>query len=97
MVLGKTVLDESGRVILEQGKVILQEGSVITRELLDRLLNWNIRVDLEQSYDRAEKLGIMKQAPRIKGSPAMCLPTDTTRVAAIAQGNSFFGDKLGEP
>ena len=44
MIIGKTVLDEFGRVIVEQGKVILQEGSLLTRELLDRLLNWNIRV-----------------------------------------------------
>lgn len=44
MILGKTVLDEFGRVIVEQGKVILQEGAILTRELLDRLLNWNIQV-----------------------------------------------------
>ena len=44
MILGKTVLDENGRVILEQGKVILQEGTVLTREMLDRLLNRNIQV-----------------------------------------------------
>ena len=62
-----------------------------------RLLNWNIRVDLEQSEARAEKLSIMEPNPHLKGSPAMCLPTSTSRAAAIAQGNSFFGDKLGEP
>jgi two-component system, cell cycle response regulator len=50
MVLGKTVLDESGRVILEQGKVILQEGTLITKELLDRLLQWNIQVIDIQSW-----------------------------------------------
>ena len=44
MIIGKTVLDEFGRVIVEQGKVILQEGTMVTRELLDRLLNWNIRL-----------------------------------------------------
>ena len=48
MVLGKTVLDEYGRVILEQGKVILQENTVLTRDLLDRLRNWNIQaVDIQ--------------------------------------------------
>ena len=50
MVLGKTVLDESGRVILEQGKVILQEGTLITKEMLDRLLQWNIQVIDIQSW-----------------------------------------------
>ena len=44
MIIGKTVLDEFGRVILEQGKVILQEGTMLTRDLLDRLMNWNIQV-----------------------------------------------------
>ena len=50
MVVGKTVLDESGRVILEQGKVILQEGTLITKEMLDRLLQWNIQVIDIQSW-----------------------------------------------
>jgi hypothetical protein len=62
-----------------------------------RLLNWNIRVDLEQSEAGAEKLDIMDRNFRPKGSPVMCLPTDTSRAAAIAQSNEFFGDRLGEP
>jgi len=62
-----------------------------------RLLNWNIRVDLEQSAAKAEKLGIIERNVQPKGSPAMCLATDTTRNAAIAQSNGFFGDNLGEP
>ena len=44
MVLGRTLLNEKGQVILDQGKVILQEGTLITRELIDRLRNWNICV-----------------------------------------------------
>jgi hypothetical protein len=62
-----------------------------------RLLNWNLRVNLEQSEARAEQLGMMNGDPRLKGSPAMCLPTDTPRAKAIAQGNRFFKDTLGEP
>lgn len=44
MVLGRTLLNEKGQVIMDQGKVILQEGTVISRELIDRLRNWNICV-----------------------------------------------------
>lgn len=44
MVLGKTILNEKGQVMINQGKVILQEGTRITRELVDRLRNWNICV-----------------------------------------------------
>lgn len=44
MVLGKTLLNEKGQVFIDQGKVILQEGTVLTRELIDRLQNWNISV-----------------------------------------------------
>ena len=44
MVLGKTLLNEKGQVFIDQGKVILQEGTVLTRELIDRLQNWNICV-----------------------------------------------------
>lgn len=44
MVLGKTILNEKGQVFMEQGKVILQEGTLLTRELIDRLQNWNIWV-----------------------------------------------------
>jgi hypothetical protein len=62
-----------------------------------RLLNWNIRVDLEQPEKRAEKLGIMEGNPRPKGSPMVCLPTDTLRAEAVAKSNYFFGDSLGEP
>jgi hypothetical protein len=62
-----------------------------------RLLSWNIQVDLELSEARAEKLGIVEPKPSLKGSPAMCLPTDTPRPAAVSQINAFFGDKLGEP
>ena len=62
-----------------------------------RLLNWNIRVDLEQSEKRAEALGIMQDNPRPKGSPGVCLPTDTPRADAIAKVNAFFHDNLGEP
>ena len=62
-----------------------------------RLLNWNLRVNLEQSEARAEKLGIMGEKPRLRGSPAMCLPTNTPRADAIARGNAFFKDNFGEP
>ena len=44
MVLGRTLLNEKGQVFLDQGKVILQEGAVISREVIDRLRNWNICV-----------------------------------------------------
>ena len=44
MVLGKTILNEKGQVILDQGKVIFQEGTPITREMVERLRNWNICV-----------------------------------------------------
>jgi diguanylate cyclase (GGDEF)-like protein len=44
MVLGKTILNDKGQVMVDQGKVILQEGTLITPELIDRLMNWNIRV-----------------------------------------------------
>ena len=54
MVLGKTVLDELGRVILERGQVILQEGATLTRELLDRLRNWNIQVVDIQALAQAQ-------------------------------------------
>lgn len=62
-----------------------------------RLLNWNIRVNLEQSEQRAEKLGIINDKSALKGSPMMCLPTNTARADAIAKGNAFFHDNLGEP
>jgi hypothetical protein len=62
-----------------------------------RLLNWNIRVDLEQSEKRAETLGVMEGSPRPKGSPMVCLPTTTLRAEAVAKSNTFFGDDLGEP
>lgn len=44
MILGKTILSEKGQVMLDQGKVIFQEGTLITREMVDRLRNWNICV-----------------------------------------------------
>ncbi len=44
MILGRTVLNEKGQVIMDQGKVILQEGTQVTRELIDRLQNWNVCV-----------------------------------------------------
>jgi len=56
MVLGKTILNEKGQVMIDQGKVILQEGMLITRELVDRLLNWNIGVvDVQVSLPPASK------------------------------------------
>ncbi|MBP2666471.1 MAG: pleD 1 [Firmicutes bacterium] len=56
MVLGKTILNEKGQVMIDQGKVILQEGMLITRELVDRLLNWNIGVvDVQVSLPPAPK------------------------------------------
>jgi hypothetical protein len=62
-----------------------------------RLLNWNIKVDMEQSQARAEKLGILEGNFHPRGSPVMCLPPDTPRATAIAESNEFFGDRLGEP
>ncbi|MHC1761552.1 MAG: diguanylate cyclase [Negativicutes bacterium] len=44
MVLGKTILSEKGQVMLDQGKVIFQEGTPITREMVERLRNWNVCV-----------------------------------------------------
>ena len=44
MVLGKTILSEKGQVMLDQGKVIFQEGTPITREMMERLRNWNVCV-----------------------------------------------------
>lgn len=44
MILGRTLLNEKGQVILDHGKVILQEGTQISRELIGRLRNWNIFV-----------------------------------------------------
>ncbi len=42
--------------MIDQGKVILQEGMLITRELVDRLLNWNIGVvDVQVSLPPASK------------------------------------------
>ena len=42
MMLGKTLLNEKGQVMLDQGKVLFQEGTLITREMIDRLRNWNV-------------------------------------------------------
>ena len=44
MVLGKTLLNEKGQVVMDRGKVLFQEGTLITRELIDRLRNWNVGV-----------------------------------------------------
>ena len=44
MVLGKTLLNEKGQVMMDRGKVLFQEGTLITRELIDRLRNWNVGV-----------------------------------------------------
>ncbi len=65
MVLGRTLLNDKGQVFMDQGKVILQEGTIISRELIDRLRNWNICVvDVQfllppplsgQSSDREER------------------------------------------
>ena len=44
MVLGKTILSEKGQVMLDQGQVIFQEGTPITREMVERLRNWNVCV-----------------------------------------------------
>jgi len=86
------------RQLENQPRVDLQLRASVRSALQQaRLLNWNIMVDLEQSEAAAEKLGIVDKNSRPKGSPVMCLPTDTRRDDAIAQSNEFFGDRLGEP
>ena len=48
MVLGRTLLNEKGQVILDQGKVILQEGTLITRELIREF--WDNLIDNSASF-----------------------------------------------
>ena len=62
-----------------------------------RLTNWNIRVDLEQSFADGKTLGLVTEPTRLTASPSICLPTNTPRAQAVARVNAFFADKLGEP
>jgi GGDEF domain-containing protein len=58
MVLGKTLLNEKGQVVLDQGKVLFQEGTLITREMIDRLRNWNVgAVDVQITCARTAAPG----------------------------------------
>ena len=58
MVLGKTLLNEKGQVVMDRGKVLFQEGTLITRELIDRLRNWNIGVvDIQQNCVKSAAAG----------------------------------------
>jgi hypothetical protein len=86
------------RQLEDQPRVDPQMRAAIRSALQQaRLLNWNIKVDMEQSQARAEKLGILEGNFHPRGSPVMCLPPDTPRATAIAESNEFFGDRLGEP
>jgi hypothetical protein len=62
-----------------------------------RLVNWNIRVDLEMPLAQAEKMGIVRNLAPRRASPSICLPLTTPRAEAIRRVNTFFGDNLGEP
>lgn len=62
-----------------------------------KLLNWNIRVDLEQSIAQAERMGIVRNLAARAASPAICLPMDSRRADAVHRVDAFFGDTLGEP
>jgi len=56
MILGRTMHDEQGKVIMEAGQVILQEGSVLTRQWIDRLIHLNIKwIDIKVPIDRSPK------------------------------------------
>lgn len=58
MVLGKTLLNEKGQVVLDRGKVLFQEGTLITREMIDRLHNWNVgAVDVQITCARTAAPG----------------------------------------
>lgn len=58
MVLGKTLLNEKGQVVLDRGKVLFQEGTLITREMIDRLRNWNVgAVDVQITCARTAAPG----------------------------------------
>lgn len=66
MVLGRTILNEKGQVMMDQGKVILQEGNLISRELIDRLRNWNIGVvdvQVELPAKTSVKNGAVEELP----------------------------------
>ena len=62
-----------------------------------RLLNWNIRIDLEMPIAQAEEMGIVRNLAAKRASPSICLPLTTPRAEAIRQVDTFFGDRLGEP
>jgi hypothetical protein len=62
-----------------------------------RLLDWNIRVDSEQSIARAERIGIVGKLTPLGASSSICLPINTPRAKTIKRVNAFFGDNLGEP
>ena len=62
-----------------------------------KLVNFNIRVDLEQPLARAEKMGIVRNLTPKGASPSICLPLNTPRAEAIRNVEAFFGDTLGEP
>ena len=62
-----------------------------------KLINWNIRVNLEQPIARAERLGIIPKLAPKGASPSICLPLTTRREDAIRKVDAFFGDHLGEP
>lgn len=62
-----------------------------------RLIDWNIRVDLEVTIARARKLGVVLKVDQRSASPSICLPTTTPRAEAVRRVNAFFNDTLGEP
>ena len=62
-----------------------------------KLLNWNIRVDLEQPIAWAKKIGIVCDLKPRTASPSICLPLSTPRGEAIRRVQAFFGDNFGEP
>ena len=84
---------------LENLRVVDPQTRASVRSALSqaRLINWNIRVDLEMPIAQAEKMGIVRNLAPRRASPSICLPLTTPRAEAIRRVNTFFGDKLGEP
>ncbi|HWR29450.1 MAG TPA: sensor domain-containing diguanylate cyclase [Negativicutes bacterium] len=92
MVLGKTILNDKGQVMLDQGKVILQEGTLITRELIDRLRNWNICVvDVQITLPTSSAKSTEEEAPS-----AEKLEADMLERMAGGESLSLVLDRLAQ-
>ena len=57
-----------------------------------KLQNWRIRLSYLQSDESARQLGIRRQRPAFAGSMSVCLPTSTTRAAALKMLTFRYGE-----